>query len=528
MRGIERGLFGVILILQMFVMVWFGMQKQDFHMDEYFSYYSTSDDDFSVEYQDDAWNDSNIIADKCRVRSDSRFNYKNVYIMEGRDVHPPLYYYFLHTVCSLFPGMFTKWTGIGLNIFFFLLSSIILGKITWLLSQKNAGLVLAVSAFYGFNPAVISAVMFIRMYMLLAVFILLFVYIHIWIAQAGYCWNVGSLEAIVFTAFGGFLTHYYFIVFAAIFSVVYAITVLVNTKKVFCTLLVAGAALLGIGLAVLYYPACIEHIFHGYRGEGAQSAFFDLSNTGYRLKYFLNLTSRIAFSGWLQFLLGILALGAVFCCATDWKKKADGWHPSQLVKSTWTPVIVAVLGYYVIVAKTALVNEDEMIRYTFPVYALLFLLMGSGFALIINKLFAAENKKRWAAVLLLAVCMILNVHGMRSGDVLFLYPEKEERIQFASEHAESAVIWMHGNGGWLWEIARELGEYREFYAVSQDTTGKIEDERINNAKEMVAYLDNTTEGSVQKGIEVILESNAQIKEYEHRFSTQFYDIYIFR
>lgn len=37
--------------------------------------------------------------------------------------HPPLYYLFMHAVCSAFQNPpFTKWTGIGLNLFFFSLT----------------------------------------------------------------------------------------------------------------------------------------------------------------------------------------------------------------------------------------------------------------------------------------------------------------------------------------------------------------------------------------------------------------------
>ena len=46
----------------------------------------------------------------------TRFNYASVYYNQTQDVHPPLFYFLLHTVCSLFPGSFTKWTGLGMNL----------------------------------------------------------------------------------------------------------------------------------------------------------------------------------------------------------------------------------------------------------------------------------------------------------------------------------------------------------------------------------------------------------------------------
>ena len=48
-------------------------------------------------------------------RRKHRFDYASVYYNQTQDVHPPLFYFLLHTVCSLFPGSFTKWTGLGMN-----------------------------------------------------------------------------------------------------------------------------------------------------------------------------------------------------------------------------------------------------------------------------------------------------------------------------------------------------------------------------------------------------------------------------
>ena len=74
----------VILCLQIVTMIYFGFQKQNFHVDEYFSYYSSSDNDFYIGLQDRAWNKSNITIEKCKVHMEERFNYKNVYEMKQK------------------------------------------------------------------------------------------------------------------------------------------------------------------------------------------------------------------------------------------------------------------------------------------------------------------------------------------------------------------------------------------------------------------------------------------------------------
>lgn len=515
----------VMLCLQIFTMIYFGGQKQNFHVDEYFSYYSANDNDFYIGLQDRVWNKSDITIEKCEVHIGERFNYKNVYDMETRDVHPPLYYYCLHTICSFFPETFSKWFGLGLNIVFFAISFFILERITWWLSGGNEKLTLAVNLFYGFNPAIISAVMFIRMYMLLVLFVLLFVYIHLHIAREEYRVSVKGIVAVAVVSFGGFLTHYYFIVFAGMFSVVFAVCTYWKSRKIKNSLWSFGAFLAGTGSAVWYYPACIEHIFFGYRGTGAQEAFFDMSNTLYRLRYFSHLTSRIAFADWFKEIV-ILELALVLAAVIIAKKKKAGY--SFILSDVWVAIVLTTLGYYALIVKTALINEDEMVRYTFPIYGFLFLIMLSGFMFVIKSLIASEKVRTIAWGILMLGGFALNLYGMARGSVLFLYPEQEERESFVSNYNNAAVIQVHGNEGWTWEIAKELQQTPEFYCISVDDLSEIEDDRIEEAQEIIAYIDHGDVRLAQQSIQLILNANEKISGYEKCFETIFYDVYLFQ
>lgn len=520
----------ILLCIEISVMVYFGFQKESFHVDEYFSYYSTSSDDFYIGLQDNTWNPGDIAIRKCSVSLDGRFDYKNVYEMEAKDVHPPLYYYCLHTLCSLFPETFSKWTGLGLNIFFFILSYIVLAKITWMLSDENIMLVLTVNLFYGLNPAVISLVMFIRMYMLLALLLLLFVYVHLRIVQAHYQVKGTELLAIVLISMAGFLTHYYFLIFAGLFSALFAAAVWIESKKFWLAVLNFGSFLLGIGAAVAYYPACIEHIFFGYRGTGAQEAFFDIGNTLYRFRYFSNLISRFAFADKLKEIAVaevVLVIAAVFGL---WKRKRRGTLQKCSSKWTgaWVCLILASFGYYVLIAKTALMNEDEMVRYTVPVYAFLFLIMLAVISLACEILLENRAPVRMIWPVLIAGCLALNLYGMKEESVLFLYPEAEARSDFAKEHSQSVALQVRGNEGWTWEIAGELKEYPEFFCIPGNEISIIDDEKLKNAEEIVAYIDRTDTQIEQSSIQFILDFNENVSGCQKCFETMFYNIYLFQ
>ena len=98
----------IIMMLQRVVASYFCFQKQGFHYDEYYSYYS-SNVTHGLAPTDRAWKDVSEIRSEFKVLEGQQFQYGFVKIMQSYDVHPPLYYMILHTVCSLFPGLFSKW-----------------------------------------------------------------------------------------------------------------------------------------------------------------------------------------------------------------------------------------------------------------------------------------------------------------------------------------------------------------------------------------------------------------------------------
>ena len=59
---------------------------------------------------DGGWNSPEDFNEYLAVSPDDRFDYAQVYENQIIDAsHPPLYYALVHTVCSFFPGVFSKW-----------------------------------------------------------------------------------------------------------------------------------------------------------------------------------------------------------------------------------------------------------------------------------------------------------------------------------------------------------------------------------------------------------------------------------
>lgn len=112
---------------------------------------------------------------------DEAFNYKAAYVNQERDVHPPLYYMLLHTVCRFFKEAgYSAIPGIVLNLIILAFVDIVLMYVAAnLLESRWRGL--AATVLWGISSVGISNCMLIRMYLLQIFEVLLFVAAHIYI-----------------------------------------------------------------------------------------------------------------------------------------------------------------------------------------------------------------------------------------------------------------------------------------------------------------------------------------------------------
>ncbi|MDE7015007.1 MAG: hypothetical protein K2P19_10120, partial [Kineothrix sp.] len=167
----------ILLILQIMLLLYYGNRKAGFHEDEYYSYYSTNRTAGLFE-PDREWVDRDTFRNEFVVLEGERFRYGLVSTVQSWDVHPPFFYFLLHTVCSLFPGVFSKWLGIGVNIAAFAVNFVLLSWLGYMVGGKNRWLAFAVTAVYGFNGVIISGGMFIRLYDWMPVFVLAWACVH--------------------------------------------------------------------------------------------------------------------------------------------------------------------------------------------------------------------------------------------------------------------------------------------------------------------------------------------------------------
>lgn len=510
-----------LLLIQLVAVFWFGTQKQGYHYDEYYSYYS-SNVTYALVPTDMEWMDTEGIRSEFMALEGEGIGFGMVRLMQSLDVHPPLYYYLLRLVCWLSPGIFSKWQGLAVNILFFVFSWLTLAAITKEITGSNKKKILAVCTLFGFSPAIFSGIMFIRMYMVLTFACLFILYIHIRVIVRQKRTIKGFYLPVCVLSFVGFHIHYYFAVFLFFLAASVSLYLFFHRESRKEAFLYAGSVLAGMFVSVLMYPACLKHIFRGYRGTEAQEAFFNLENIGERITFFFDLTNEYVFGNMLVILLLCWILfGLAKNVKQSWFAEVN---PPRLA---YALIFVVSAGYFLVVAKTALLNAEEAIRYEMPVYGLLMLLIIVGLGENFAYFESAKNRKVLQVVFsaLILLTLIGEIIGLAGGKVCFLYPQDKENVAWAAQHSEEPVVYIYNptNKWMIWDESEELMQYDQIYFVSSENETIIADERLSSEEAIYAYVMRGE--APERVLEALMTKNGSFSDVEMVRELLYCDLY---
>lgn len=555
--------FAILWFLQMAVAFWFCTQKQGFHEDELYTYYSTArTNGFYVE--DGAWMERDAYRNEFVVLPGERFRYGLVKQVQSWDVHPPMYYWVFHTAASLVPGVFSKWIGLSVNLIFHGINLILLTYLSYLAAGKDMRLPLFVAFVYGFGPAVMSGVVFIRMYEMLTTFVLLCAILHVRAVQGlqsgwgkreggrrnGPRLSVKILFIMAVVTYVGFLTQYYYFIFLFFLAIAFCVWLLWHDRKIDNCLRYGLCQGLAFVLAYLTYPAFPGQMFRGQRGAQATENFFDLSNTFERISFFWDLMNRYVFGGLLGLMLLFLAAAAV---AGVWQRRNAGTQKAEntlggqcagqqaSLDAPFYMLLFTAAGYFLVVSKTALLLGETSNRYQLPIYGIVVMLLVLGAAKVLHQVSGTRNagaesgqkrgmEKRTAGVAA-AFCVAVVALSYVRADVVFLYPEAGEAVSLAGEQAAAHIpvvyVYRPGEEWCIWAVADELMAYDRVYFVSAASEEPITEPPIADADAVVAYLplyederDETAQsGRIPAGNEKLSECHLQ---YSHKYCKEWY------
>lgn len=522
-------ILAVIFLLQLAVALVFCNQKAGYHYDEYYSYYSTNKT-YGLYPVDRQWKDRAEIISEFVVREDEGFQYGLVKAMQGFDVHPPLYYMILHTVCSFFSETFSKWFGLSLNLLFFGICYFLLVKISNRIFPKRKGMTIMTALLFGFQAGVLSGILFIRMYMLLTLWCMAVVLWHGRFWEKELRMNGKNSIALFLLVFAGFWTHYYFVVFLFFLCAFTCLYEWWGRKNLKQSILYGLVVCTGLGTGGICYPASLRHIFRGYRGTEATGAFFDLSNTRLRLQFFLQLMNESVFGGalWLLLLVLVLLAISVICFpkivgrkAKDSGNRKNKWRIFLHEKVGYCHLLTASAGYFIVVAKTALLNAEEANRYELPIYGFVVLLMLGAFYFLFEK---AGTYPRIAVAGVL-ILLLFQWNSLRTGNVQFIYEEDGKNVTWAAEHKNAVVVYCYNpvNEWMIWDESEELMQYDKIYFVNLLNEEEIREEELLEAEEIYLYASRMEQAEAV--MEQLLEENPMLEEREKIRELLYCDLY---
>lgn len=469
-----------ILLIQFLIMFYFAENKFGFFHDEILTYeLANYENTFLYNNVIDTWLPGSYFKESIIANSDNKFNFVIPYHNQENDVHPPLYYFVIHFISSLFPGLLSKWIGIAPNIIFCLLTSIVLFLITRKISDNNY-LGLIVAAAWAFSVGAMTTMVYIRMYAMLTFECVLFVWLHqklldnILIDKI----KIQSFLGLFFTTIAGILTQYYFIIFAFFLCGLFFLF-LAYMRKWRVLISYTINEILAIISAIILFPKMLYHIFGGYRGV---EAFQNFSYDNVYIEHLKNVLSIInhqcfnaSFKNIFIIILFLLILYFVFKYLLECHlEKSDfGWsvviktnlHNQTMFFLSVKNIMLLIVGlssifYILFIAKIAPFQVD---RYYMCIYPFIFLLFVNGLYSVIS-LFLKKKKQIFFCSVLVILFLTLLSYKMQS--VNYLYSSYENRQQQLNLYNNYPVVILNGASydGWL---DMYLFEYKNNEAVYQ-------------------------------------------------------------
>ena len=380
-----------IIVAGVFTRVYLGFQKVYFHMDEAYSYGLMNYDKLSIVDNEDflnTWHNKEYYLDYFEVNNDEVFDFKPVWENQINDVHPPLYYFLLRIAATFTVDNFTKWTGIILNIIFFIISTIFVYLIGRRLfkSPYYALLLCFVNTFAGIG---LNSVLYIRMYELSNLNILIITYLHIKLYQNKNNRIRDYLILIPSLILGG-MTHYYYFVYVIGVYIVFS-WFCIRNKRYKDLKMYNGVCILAAVIYLVIWPYSLHHILNGDRGIEQNVGIHQLYTN---LAEFLWIANKEFFYYLLPFLIILVVI------ISHWKvKKRKNVKSNNEIKFLIVPVIL----YFILISKNAPYLE---IRYLIPIYSVTIIIVIYYIKIYLKKFWSNKDTLFIESFMFLIMCYI--------------------------------------------------------------------------------------------------------------------------
>ncbi len=548
---LDKFIFGTIIALLIVVMFIFINKKEGFHEDEIFSYGSSNymydnvyqqfgksdsinqfigekildknpiqmiknfkyyymdhtneKDEYIKNLQDEArpiWRSSQEAKEYVTIDKNDIFNYVMVYYNQSRDVHPPIFYFLVHTISILFFGVFSKYIIFIINLAFFIASCFVIKAIMKAIGKDYLSNIAVL--FYGLSMGAISTVLFQRMYMTLTFFVLSYLLINIVILKNNFEINRKTWIQLTLVTIFGFLTQYYFCIICVVISTIMFIGIK-RTKGskegIKFILNYIKIALLGI----ILFPSSIDDIFFSYRGIGTLYA-----QTTFLTKLMQNI-SLLSYSFSIPLILALIGLIA-FIVIEFYRIVKEKIKPNIYFVLI---LIVPTILYILIVSKISpYIEYRDMIRYIMCIIPI----VAISIILLID--FVFKNKK-YSFGFLILFTLLLSTFGLLRSEPKYLFKGYSKYIEISEKYKEDNFVFIGNTNFNQIQNVPEFMNYNESLILNEKQLDYlVNDETLKSKSEFILsikkYLGDDTilkevlEKSGFSNYELLLDDNGDV------------------
>lgn len=417
------------------------------------------------------WRSSNEANDYLTIQSKDALNYGMVYYNQSRDIHPPLFYFLVHTVSIFFMGHFSKYIIFGINLLFMVLSLWTIKNIFEKLDKKY--LIIPTLILYGFSMGAISTVIFQRMYSMLNFFVLMFISANIDIIKKDFDIDKKLWNKLTWIVLLGFWTQYYFCIVAGMVAVLVLIGVIRKQGKQGAITYILKYLKMAV-IGVLLYPLSINHIFFSYRGVGkAEMA----RGFGEKLVEYLNM---IGYS----FSVPVLAIAIcliLLVMAVAVKSVIDEKIDKNVLGAS--AIIFSVICYVCVIVKVSPELQDaNIIRYIMCVLPLIII----SILLLIDTVIKNKNVLKYSLV---GISLVISVYGLMFSEPAFLYKGYAKYLEIAEENKEDKFVYVGDTVFNHIQSMPEFATYSESLILNENQLDVLEnDSKLSEENEFILSI----------------------------------------
>lgn len=495
-----------IIVVMCGIILMYQTKKVGFHEDEAYTIASSVNpiNGLMVAYNNGTINSESIpiwltreyVTNYMTLHPKDFLNLKSIYVNQAYDNHPPFFYTMVHFASILLGGKFSTYTVFIVNIVAFIGSCFVIKKICKIIEKDN--LCIPILIFYGLSMGTISMVIFQRMYMLLTFFILLYYYYSIVFYKNGFELNTKFSIKLGITTILGFLTQYYFAVYALLIFVIIAIKML--KQKQYKTVL--EYFLLHVGYAaigILIFVPSINHLLHSDRGLSNLANREYFKHFGTYIKHFLymfTISSKVAIP------VAVAALAGIVYSLYKSKDKYLN--------------ILTIVPIPIFFAFTVKMTSFQELRYIMPIIPF----VAISFFLILNEIFRFKYKD----ICLILISVLLVANGLIFSKPKFLFEEYSKSLEIAENNSEKSFIYVYDNFFNHMQSVPEMMIYKKTLIINynrEELKYVFEDDELNKEDSYILLIKNYMDN--EKIINEIKE-NTEFKNitklYESNYSTE--------